>query len=359
VKETALYPLRFVPIYQHRLWGGRRLADWLRAALPQDDLIGEAWLLSDRDTNASRVAEGPLEGQSIGELLAQFPQPMLGNLAAHFSRFPLLLKFLDVSKTLSVQVHPSDAHPQLIPVGDTGKTEAWVVMETGPEARIYAGLKPNITARDLRESIANGTVADRLASFTPKSGDAVLIRAGTVHSMNDAVVFEVQQNSDTTFRLFDWNRLDAQTGRRRPLQVEQAMSCIDFTQGAVGPVTPRIERSKQLVKEDLMQCAQFGISRITAEIAFAVGANQMPRVLVCLAGCGELAHGGERYSISKGDVILLPAAVGVCSCQPLAAISLLELSVPDAAGYSGASSAREVARSAKGSSRSVSALTTP
>src|ERR1700680_4244160 len=127
MKEISLYPLRFVPIFQYRLWGGRRLAKLLAAPLPGDDLIGEAWLLSDRDDHASLVADGSLKGKTVGQLLAQAPQQMLGKLCGHFSRFPLLLKFLDVSKTLSVQVHPSDDYPELIPPGDTGKTEAWVV----------------------------------------------------------------------------------------------------------------------------------------------------------------------------------------------------------------------------------------
>ena len=117
----------------------------------------------------------------------------------------MLLKYLDVSKTLSVQVHPSAAYPQLIPAGDTAKTEAWVVLEAGPQARIYAGLRAGTSANVLRQAIAHGTVADQLASFTPRPGDAVLIPAGTVHALRDVVVFEVQQNSDVTFRLFDWD----------------------------------------------------------------------------------------------------------------------------------------------------------
>src|SRR5579862_7833786 len=178
MNQTPLYPLRFAPIYQYRLWGGRRLAKLLSTPLPGDDPIGEAWLLSDRDDYASVVADGPLEGKTVGQLLKQFPQQMLGKLATHFSRFPLLLKFLDVSKTLSVQVHPSDEYPELIPTGDTGKTEAWVVLEAGHEARIFAGLKPGTSADVLRQAVALGTVAEQLASFRPKQGDGVFIRAG-------------------------------------------------------------------------------------------------------------------------------------------------------------------------------------
>jgi mannose-6-phosphate isomerase len=197
--ETPLYPLRFAPIYQYRSWGGRRLAKFLSVRLPGDDPIGEAWLLSDRDDDASVVAEGPLEGKTIGQLLSQFPQQMLGKLSGHFGRFPLLLKFLDVSKTLSVQVHPSDDYPELIPAGDTGKTEGWVVLEAGPEARVFAGLKPGTSADVLRRDVTHGTVVERLNSFRPKPGDGVLIPAGSVHSLCDVVVLKCNRTATSPF----------------------------------------------------------------------------------------------------------------------------------------------------------------
>jgi hypothetical protein len=175
-------------------------------------------------------------------LLEQFPEQLMGKLAGRFRRFPLLLKFLDAREMLSVQVHPSDAHTDLLPPGETGKTEAWVVLEAGPKSRIYAGLKPGTTADDLRRALANGTVADHLACFTPKAGDGVFIPAGTVHSLGGGVVvFEVQQNSDVTFRLYDWNHVDAKTGQPRPLQVDQALACIDFAQVRAVLVTPVVE----------------------------------------------------------------------------------------------------------------------
>jgi mannose-6-phosphate isomerase len=328
--ETPLYPLRFTPIYQYRTWGGRRLARFLSVRLPGDDLIGEAWLLSDRDDAASVVAEGPLEGKTISQLLRQFPEQMLGKLAVHFSRFPLLLKFLDVSKTLSVQVHPSDEYPQLIPTGDTGKTEAWVVLETGPEARVFAGLKPGTSAEVLRRDVTHGTVVERLNSFRPKPGDGVLIPAGFVHSLCDVVAFEVQQNSDVTFRLFDWNQLDSRTRRPRPLQVEQAMACIDFAQGCVEALLPRVEQATPVLRENIVQCDKFAVTRISGEKSFIVGAAQVPRVLVCLAGRGELEHAGARYGFGKGEVLLLPAVVGACPFHPHGVVSLLEVSLPAA-----------------------------
>ncbi len=169
--QTSLYPLRFEPIYQYRLWGGRRLADLLTAPLSGDGPIGEAWVLSDRDDHASRVADGPLKGRTLGEVLELYPEQMLGKLAGRYPRFPLLLKFLDVREMLSLQVHPADDRKDLLPAGETGKTEAWVVLEAGTKSRIYAGLKPGTMADDLRRAIASGVVADNVASFIPKQGD--------------------------------------------------------------------------------------------------------------------------------------------------------------------------------------------
>jgi mannose-6-phosphate isomerase len=328
VDRMLLYPLRFEPIYQYRLWGGRRLANLFGAQLPGAGPIGEAWLLSDRDDHPSVVMQGPLKGKTLAELMKQSPEDLLGNLAGHYDRFPLLLKFLDVTKKLSVQVHPSDAYKELIPAGDTGKTEAWVVLEKGPEARIYAGLKPTSTADVLRRAIAKGTVADQLASFAPNLGDAVFIRAGTVHALSDVVVFEVQENSDVTFRLYDWDHIDPKTHQRRPLQADQAMSCINFKQGAIVPVVPEVDEGKSLPWEQLIRCDHFGVWRIGGQFPFTVGAAETCRVLVCLEGKGDLEHAGVDYLFGAGDVLLLPAAVGTCSCKPNGTVTLLEIALP-------------------------------
>jgi mannose-6-phosphate isomerase len=149
--KTHLYPLRFEPIYQYRLWGGRRLASLLSAPLPGDGPIGEAWVLSDRTDHQSQVANGPLRGQTLGQVIEQFRKPLMGKLSSRFTRFPLLLKFLDAHEMLSVQVHPSDDSSELVPAGDTAKTEAWVVIEAENGSHIYAGLRPGTTAGNLRQ----------------------------------------------------------------------------------------------------------------------------------------------------------------------------------------------------------------
>ncbi len=328
---VPFYPLRFRPIYQYRPWGGRRLANLLTSPLPGDGPIGEAWLLSDRDDHQSVVMDGPLQGKTIGQLLKESPEKVLGTLAGRFPRFPLLLKFLDARDTLSVQVHPSDGQTNFLPPGESGKTEAWVVLETGPKSRIYAGLQPGTTADDLRKAVANKTVADRLASFRPKVGDGLLTFAGTVHALGDTVVFEVQQNSDVTFRLYDWDHVDAKTGKPRELQVDQALACLDFGRVAVQPVTPVREGAGPTARERLFWCEQFGLWRIRGQSPVTVGAAGLPRIVVCTAGDGRLEHAGGEYPFGKGDVVLLPAAVGACPCKTSGDTTLLEISLPDRA----------------------------
>jgi mannose-6-phosphate isomerase len=325
-----LYPLQFEPIYEYRLWGGRRLAGLLSAPLPGDGPVGEAWILSDRDDYMSHIANGPLKGRTIDELLVQFPEQLMGKLAHRFSRFPLLLKFLDAHEMLSVQVHPSDAHKDLLPPGETGKTEAWVVLEAGPDSRIYAGLKPGTTADDLRRALTSGTMADHLGCFTPKPGDGIFIPAGTVHTLGgDIVVFEIQRNSDVTFRLYDWGHVDAKTGQPRELEVDQALACIDFADNAAGLNAPVVEATTPVERERIFQCGYFWLWRLRGQSPFTVGAVGVPRVLVCTEGSGQAEHSGATYAVGKGDVWLLPAEVGACAFRPHGAVSLLEMAIPE------------------------------
>jgi mannose-6-phosphate isomerase len=316
-------------MFQYRLWGGRKLGGWMDRPLPGEDPIGEAWVLSDRDDYSSPVADGPLKGTTITELMERSRGDVLGAQARGHDRFPLLLKFLDVNQMLSVQVHPRDDQTDLIPKGDTGKTEAWVVLQADPLSRIYAGLKPGTTEADLR-GLTTKSADEHLASFTPKTGQGVLINAGTVHSLGDGVmVFEVQENSDVTFRLYDWDHVDARTGKRRDLQVDQAMACIDVAQGPIEPVTPIVEETALATREQLFDTSHFQLWRRSAATPFEVGARDTARVLVCVDGEGAVEHDGRNYPLKRGGVMLLPAALGPCAFRPDGGSTLLEIAIPD------------------------------
>ena len=329
MKELELYPMKFEPIYQYRIWGGRRLANLLKKPLPLKDSIGEAWILSDRDDYPSKVSFGRLKGQTIKQVLNAYPDQLMGKLSGKFKRFPLLLKFLDAKKVLSVQVHPSDKLLDYIPEGENGKTEAWLVLEKGKDSKIYAGLKPGTTNIDLESSIIKHEVADKLASFIPMVGDGILIKAGTVHSLGDVMVFEIQENSDVTYRLYDWDRVDEKTGKPRELQVEKALACTDFGQIEIGPVVPVIETDGPEKREKLFDNEHFKLWRLTGSIPFMVGKPEVPRILVCVNGTGELEVHGDLYKINKGEVLLIPAINGACPFVPAGNVVLLEIEIPE------------------------------
>ncbi len=201
-------------------------------------------------------------------------------------------------------------------------------MDAGKKAQIYAGLTPGTTPENLKQAIADGRVADHLHSFTPQVGDGVFIKSGTVHTLGGAVVFEVQENSDTTFRLYDWDRTDTKTGKPRPLQVKEALACIDFKQVGIGPVTPVDEKQAGVNKEKIFDNDHFKLWRIKNSDAFKIGVKDEPRILVCIEGRGSVKFEANDYPLHQGSVMLLPAIVGECDCLPQGKFTVLEISIP-------------------------------
>jgi mannose-6-phosphate isomerase len=323
--RPPLYPLRFEPIFKSMPWGGRRLPGFVNRPAPHADPVGEAWVLSDVKDNPSVVADGPLAGTPLCDLLAPADaHRVLGRARPQLGRFPLLLKFIDARRELSVQVHPNDHQATLHCPGTAGKTEAWVVLDANPDtSRIYAGFRPGVTAADFRAALAAKTVPATLHSYTPEPGDCVFLEAGTVHAIGaDLLIFEVQQTSDVTYRLYDWDRVDPKTGQPRELHVEKGLACANFAAGPCHAVRAKAGR--------LAACGYFTLDRhVSAGAAFRVGAAEQCRAVVCAAGRGELEWRGERYELRRGDVLLLPAAVGECVCHPDGEMTLLECGLPE------------------------------
>lgn len=326
----TLYPLRFDPIFKSMLWGGRRLPGFLRREVPTADPIGEAWVLSDVDGSLSVVADGPLAGVTLRELLAQNQAALLGSATAPHGRFPLLLKFIDARQELSVQVHPTDDHAAKVGPGLFGKTEAWVILDADPAtSRIYSGFTPGMTADRFRTALAEKTTPSTLHSFTPEPGDCVFLEAGTVHAIGaNILIFEVQQTSDITYRLYDWDRVDAKTGRPRQLHVEEGLACANFAAGPCHPARPAVGVRNGVRHEGLAACGYFTLERLTSRVPFRVGAKDRCRAVVCVGGSGELEWAGRRYPFDAGDVYLLPAEVGECICLPAGEVTLLECGLP-------------------------------
>lgn len=330
--RAPLYPLRFEPIFKTALWGGRRLPNYLNRTAPHADAIGEAWVLSDVDGSPSRVLDGPLAGATLRELLARDSERVVGAAKAPQGRFPLLLKFLDAQQELSVQVHPNDAQAAKLGPGQFGKTEAWVVLDSCPQtSKLYAGFAEGVTANDFRLALAAKTAPKTLHSFSPKPGDCVFLDAGTVHAIGaNLLLFEVQQTSDITYRLYDWDRIDAKTQQPRQLHVEEGLACADFRRGPCHPVKPTTTTTDGVRRERLVACPYFTLDRLTASVQVAVGAQDRCRAVVCVGGSGVLESRGVEFAFRTGDVFLLPAEVGECVARPTAGeVTLLECGLPE------------------------------
>lgn len=329
-----LYPLRFEPIFKRMLWGGTRLPGLLRRPCPEGGPIGEAWLVSDVDGHLSVVSNGPWAGTTLRQLLERHAPEIVGPSRQNLqdpSRFPLLLKFIDAQQELSVQVHPDDHYAARLGPGYRGKTEAWVVLERDPQqSRIYAGFRPGVTADTFRLALQQGQVADTLHSFIPQLGDCIYLEAGTVHALGAGLlVFEIQQSSDITYRLYDWDRIDKVTGRPRPLHIDQALACIDWSRGPCYPVRPAVVVSSGLRREGLVRCRYFTLERLTLHAPTVVGQEGQCRLLVLLEGIARYQWQAHTDELVAGDVLLLPAVVGAILLQPCTAtVTLLECGLP-------------------------------
>lgn len=221
-----LYPLTFHPIPKPRPWGGRALAELYQKPLPAAVPVGESWEISDRPGDASVIAHGPLAGRDLRWLMEHHGPAVLGAARAPGGRFPLLVKILDAREVLSVQVHPPPAVAARL--GGEPKTELWYVTRAGPDARVWAGLKAGTTRADFEQRLRAGRVAECLHQIPVRPGDALWLPSGRVHALGAGlVIFEIQQNSDTTYRVFDWNRVGPD-GRPRALHLEAALASLDF-----------------------------------------------------------------------------------------------------------------------------------
>lgn len=317
---STLYPLKFEPIFKENIWGGDRLRPFLRqesVAAP----TGEAWVVSDVDGSLSKVANGPLAGTTLRALLATDAGAILGTAKPVNGRFPLLLKFLDARQELSVQVHPTDEQARAKTPGQNGKTEAWVVLDADPASKLYAGFRPGTTDATFREAMAAKTTPQTLHQFVPTPGDCVFLRAGTVHAIGaNLMLFEVQQTSDITYRLYDWDRIDIKTGQPRDMHLDDGLACSNFAMGPCDPVTPVRESE---VRERLVACEYFTLHRIISATPMRVGERGTCKVLVCTNGSGTLG----TEPIHEGDAVLLPATLGEQLWTPHGNATLLECGI--------------------------------
>ncbi len=301
-----LPPLLFDPIYRRYLWGGRRFASLLGRDLPPGDDFAESWEVVDRRDDQSVVATGALAGRSLGDLVTHDGPALLGKHAG-LTSFPLLFKFLDACRDLSVQVHPDDARAARLDPPDKGKTEAWYVIDAAPGSRLWAGLKAGVDRDTLAEALRDGRCEEVLHVVEPKAGDCIFIPAGTVHAIGAGlVVAEIQQSSDVTYRLHDWNRTGPD-GKPRPLHLEAGLEAVS----RFGPVepSPRDAISAPGVRR-LATCDFFSFDEVTPEATWRVGGDDACHLLAVVGGRVALDEAWGLPDLGAGRTVLLPADAG-------------------------------------------------
>ena len=324
-------PLRFTPFLRPMVWGGRKLGDALGKSLPPTGSYGESWEVSDHELHRSVVAEGAWTGRTLRQLMEEERPALLGAAADKHTTFPWLVKFLDCCDWLSVQVHPDEQAVRRLWPGEGSKTEAWFVLDAAPGSRIYAGLLPGVDERRLRDALAAGTVADCLHQFTPRPGDCVFLPAGTVHAVGGGVLMaEVQQTSDATFRLFDWNRRDAQ-GQSRTLHIEESLASIHWSQGPVTPVKAAGFADAQPGngrRQTLVRSPYFVLEYEQTNGSFSCGGVERLQLLLVLQGRGKIAAAGGEHRLAPGQAWVLPATMPRAVCHAESTLKTLLCTLP-------------------------------
>ena len=320
-----LYPLRFAPVYFEKVWGDRRLETVMHRKLVPGKPIGESWEVSDHPHGRSVVINGPLRGQSLREVIERDPAALLGAHVRekHGELFPLLVKYIDANDKLSVQVHPDDAYARAHE-GELGKTEMWYVLHADPGGEIIAGLHQGVTKEDLLRALNEGDPAALLNQLPVQAGDAILIPAGRIHAlMPGLLVLEIQESSDTTYRLYDWGRVGLD-GNPRELHVAQALAVIDWADYDARTATPQGVAPDGNGKSTLVTSDYFTVDRYTLarKYAFRLPGDRF-HILNCIAGNAALAWGESTEMLRFGDSVLLPASLTDVILQPNGEASFL------------------------------------
>lgn len=303
-----------------KVWGGRALERAPGIRLELDGPVGETWELVDRDDHNSRVRGGPLDGRTLRSLLREAPDAILGRARPRADKsFPLLVKLLSASQALSVQVHPDDAAARELGAGDSGKCECWFVLAAEPGSVVHLGLKAGVDAARLAAGARGPGLEELLVAWPVGAGDFVFVPAGTVHSIGAGVTLvEVQQNSDLTYRVYDWGR-NGLDGKPRALQLDAALRAIRFGAAPRGPVRPRLEsRGEGAAGAELVDCEHFRVELLELADALELATGGVAVVYVATRGSGSIAldDAGRACALEPGDTCLVPAAAGTHRIGP-------------------------------------------
>jgi mannose-6-phosphate isomerase len=303
-----LYPFVFEPIFKERVWGGRNLQQLYRKDLPPNVPIGESWEITDRPEGVSVILNGPLAGKTLHWLVENHRRELLGSSELSHSRFPLLIKILDANDKLSLQVHPPPSAADQL--GGEPKTEMWYIAHAEPGAELYVGLKRGVTRAEFEKKIANGEVADCFHRVPVNTGDAMFLPSGRLHAIGAGlVIFEIQQNSDTTYRVFDWNRLGLD-GKPRALHIKESLASINFQDFEPKKIESQFESSGGFEKRTLVKDRLFTVDllELPSGNATTLKSDRL-QIFGVLTGEMEVKSGGEKVTLGPGQFCLIPACL--------------------------------------------------
>lgn len=304
---TSLYPLKIQPALHVKVWGGRKLETLYGRALPTAEPYGESWELHD----TAMVANGPLAGQTIGALLQEYGQALVGPANDPAVGFPLLAKILTAEDWLSVQVHPNDDQAVTLEGQPRGKTEAWYVLDAAPGATLVKAVKPGTSREAMAEAIRTNTLEPLLVYEAVAPGDVLYVTAGTIHALGPGlVIYEIQQSSDTTYRLYDWGRMDL-NGTPRTLHIDKGVSVSNVES------VPAMKRtgSNTLPVVDVVQGPYFTTvlhqlnPRNGPRITLDTAGTQF-HILTCIDGQATVSAGDTHFDLAQAETALIPAGVG-------------------------------------------------
>lgn len=323
-------PLSFTPIYKEKIWGGQSLKTKLNKPIPDKKNIGECWELSGYGDDQSIVDSGPLVNKTLTDIYEQLGKELIGKIPK-YPNFPLLYKFIDAQDKLSVQVHPDDLQAKQNNWGNFGKTECWYVVDAKEDAQIIVGFKEKVSIGDVAHAVATGSLEQILNYIPITTGDLLFIPAGTVHAiMDETLIYEVQETSDTTFRLYDWGRTD-DSGKPRDLHIDEALRVLDTTVHSRHRIEPVVIDQDGYKHAFRTACSYFAIEQFAfmRDIEIELPTKQSFRVVTNLGENAKLQYGEYFCNLEKGCSILIPAKLDKVIISGVAGTRFLLSSVPD------------------------------
>lgn len=312
---TKLYPLTFKPSYKNYLWGGDKLISKYHRDEPEGT-YAESWEVADRPENNSVVASGSLAGKTLNELCTTYGQDLLGT-ACPTPHFPLLIKLIDAKQPLSVQVHPSADNAEQL--AGEAKTEMWYILDTEKDAAVYADVKPGVTKEQVEQAITDNTIEPLLNHLPVKTGDVIFIPGGRIHSIDTGcLIFEVQQNSDTTYRLYDWGRVGTD-GQPRELHIEKALQAINWTPDSFSRVSPRLlDDSDVCYAQRLIETDYFLLNKCHLKQSTMINAHPNSfRVFFVESGAVKMECDDTTLELKAGQTVLMPACAPSYRLTPI------------------------------------------